>query len=237
MGTWVGVQPPGSRALVTGSPALDASTAGVPHLDPIRLAGPGHESDYGRKCRSGAKLGGADAQLTVTVAPGATLLSLGARHLPPPDLRGSIRTGEIWRLNQGRVLTDADGVHRVFDNKNCVRRGLDHARRRGRPHPPRCRARIEGWRSRWSEGILRKRMAGESVVLLHVCSAVARRSGTLDVEPGRLRWTPWKRYEPAAKGIDVDRSDMERAVLFSRRGLPASCRLQGRRDGEREGVC
>lgn len=67
---------------------------------------------------------------------------------------------------------------------------------------------------------------GGPAALLHVCSAVEKRSGTLDVEPGRLRWTPWKRYESAAKGIDVDRSDVERAVLFARRGLPASCRLE-----------
>jgi hypothetical protein len=39
-----------------------------------------------------------------------------------------------------------------------------------------------------------------ATALLHVCSAVERRSGTLDVEPGRLCWTPWKRYESAAKG-------------------------------------
>jgi hypothetical protein len=76
-----------------------------------------------------------------------------------------------------------------------------------------------------------------ATALLHVCSAVERRSGTLDVEPGRLCWTPWKRYESAAKGIDVDRSDVERAVLFARRGLPASCRLELHlRDGATQNV-
>jgi hypothetical protein len=61
---------------------------------------------------------------------------------------------------------------------------------------------------------------------LHACAARGKRSGTLDVERGHLRWTPWKRYSPTEVAIDLGGADIERAVLFARRGIPSSCRLE-----------
>ena len=60
------------------------------------------------------------SDLTVTVSDGDTLWALGARHLPPLGLRGGLRASEIWKLNQGRVLSDRTGATRVFTNKDLI---------------------------------------------------------------------------------------------------------------------
>jgi hypothetical protein len=62
--------------------------------------------------------------------------------------------------------------------------------------------------------------------LLHASAAVDGRSGTLDVSPGRLLWSPWKRYENSVESLDLSVGQVERAVVYARRGFPASARLQ-----------
>ena len=62
--------------------------------------------------------------------------------------------------------------------------------------------------------------------LLHVCSAIAHRDGTLDVEPARIHWTPWKRNASRATPLALDLDEVQTAVIFARYGFPPSCRLE-----------
>ncbi|MDP9333823.1 MAG: hypothetical protein M3Q30_11015 [Actinomycetota bacterium] len=90
----------------------------------------------------------------------------------------------------------------------------------------------------------------EADTLLHACASLDRRSGrldiapdrmrsspwtwkryrdgTLDIAPDRLRWSPWKRYRNVVAPIDVSAREIERAVLYTRKGFPGpgSVRLE-----------
>jgi hypothetical protein len=62
--------------------------------------------------------------------------------------------------------------------------------------------------------------------LLHACSAIAHRDGTLDIEPAVLHWTPWKRNALRGTPFALDLDEVRTAIIFARYGFPSSCRLE-----------
>ena len=62
--------------------------------------------------------------------------------------------------------------------------------------------------------------------LLHACSAIERRSGTLDIETDLVRWTPWRRYSSKVSAFEIPADQVQTAVLFARHGVPSSCRME-----------
>jgi hypothetical protein len=81
----------------------------------------------------------------------------------------------------------------------------------------------------WSGPRVNLRLYGSSKpesALLHACSAIERRSGTLDIEPDLVHWTPWKRYSSKLSAFEIPSDQVQTAVLFARHGIPSSCRLE-----------
>jgi hypothetical protein len=79
----------------------------------------------------------------------------------------------------------------------------------------------------WSGPRINERLYGAPTsrqARLHAQSAIGRMSGTLEVEPTRVTWRPWKRYDSkiaSFDGFDVDMRQIEEAAVYARAETPA----------------